>query len=547
MRYVIWKKSEPRFVIMQKAELSTEPGLTKVKVPVKLPTGTFMGYRYKKLGHDFGIGIATLAYVRDSGLNPAQDFMMKMLKQEAVDPELVGRDDYFYPSVGADENSPEVIEFNKVIQERYDRDSMWGLPTSGVGSTRAITPQDIKRLGAEYMNGLWKEKEVGLTEQQSALNDYNEYIDTLEKKYGSLKSITKMSDFPGSEDEFAILKEKQLLVHEAREDWKKREERRIKFGSVMLSPDDIQRGWATAANDRGKYISDLIQAAMAVRLTKDSYNESDGIKTMISRLKHESVSESWKNMIDVDPTAGYSLKEVKAIIEHSSLPTPEQVKKNEEMWPIEEETIKAANVFIDGVYGRTQEVFKEMGYKPDDTIILYRGVGDSLDKFEKGRIYTNYDYRLNPLSSWTADPRVAIDFGDNMMVAEVKVKDIWSGFFTGMGCKEESEFIVPASAVTRFKLFRATLPSWEELQAKKKFMEEEKVSKSMILQKGRNIVKIDEGLDGEWIRIVEIARKKNVSIEKAKKIFLARYKKATGMDYPQNRSSNNLTNSARRK
>lgn len=42
---------------------------------------------------------------------------------------------------------------------------------------------------------------------------------------------------------------------------------------------------------------------------------------------------------------------------------------------------------------------------------------------------------------------------------------------------------------------------------------------------------MDDGINSEWIRIVEVADKKKVSIKEAKKIFKDGYKKKFGIDY----------------
>ena len=253
----------------------------------------------------------------------------------------------------------------------------------------------------------------------------------------------------------------------------------VKFGIDIVNPDVFQREWAASANDSGKFASDLLQAVMATHIPEDSYNVSEGVRVIFDRIAHNKT------------TAG-----------------------SQALYDIEEETVRAADLFLAGVYHRTQKILNGLGYEPNDTIILYRGVGASLDKLAEGYVYTNKDYKQNPLSSWTADPGTAGAFGRNVMVAEVRVRDIWSGFFTGMGCKNESEFILPATAVQKFKFFKI-----REKPTKEKENWEEAVAKS------KKVINIDEGLDGEWIRIVEISRKNKVSIEKAKRMFLDRYNK----------------------
>jgi len=51
-------------------------------------------------------------------------------------------------------------------------------------------------------------------------------------------------------------------------------------------------------------------------------------------------------------------------------------------------------------------------------------------------------------------------------------------------------------------------------------------------KKDKTVINIDEGLNGEWIRIVRISKEENLSIEEAEKVFLKRYKEKYGSDYP---------------
>jgi hypothetical protein len=42
---------------------------------------------------------------------------------------------------------------------------------------------------------------------------------------------------------------------------------------------------------------------------------------------------------------------------------------------------------------------------------------------------------------------------------------------------------------------------------------------------------LDEGINAEWIRIVELAKKEKISVKEAEKLFLKRYKEKYGVDY----------------
>lgn len=42
---------------------------------------------------------------------------------------------------------------------------------------------------------------------------------------------------------------------------------------------------------------------------------------------------------------------------------------------------------------------------------------------------------------------------------------------------------------------------------------------------------LDEGINAEWIRIVELSKKEKISVKEAEKLFLKRYKEKYGEDY----------------
>lgn len=140
-----------------------------------------------------------------------------------------------------------------------------------------------------------------------------------------------------------------------------------------------------------------------------------------------------------------------------------------------------AEVAAESIYKRTQEWFKERGFKPDDEIILYRGMTDAYLKRALGKpewkkqtvqqegdiepvthtygLYEDVTVTLQPLSSFSFSPYVAQDFAawratqtaltaeerghrPAVIAARVKVRDIFSTPFTGHGCLPEREIIV---------------------------------------------------------------------------------------------------------
>jgi len=108
--------------------------------------------------------------------------------------------------------------------------------------------------------------------------------------------------------------------------------------------------------------------------------------------------------------------------------------------------IKAANVVLDTVYGRTQEILRNMGYSPNSYLYLYRGIYVSMytTGLKAGKVLNLRKFKHNPLSSWSFDPSTALGFGSKVLVTKVKVKDIVSIYMTGLGCSEESEVLIPA-------------------------------------------------------------------------------------------------------
>ncbi len=118
--------------------------------------------------------------------------------------------------------------------------------------------------------------------------------------------------------------------------------------------------------------------------------------------------------------------------------------------------------FVQSQYDETQETFKAAGYGPDDTIRLFRGEGNKgttsvtnpepfdaqpwtspLEKYAGEYV----DATFRPLSSWTTDMMTAATpyftgGGMSVLTTEVKVRDIASMYCSGVGCADESEFVI---------------------------------------------------------------------------------------------------------
>jgi hypothetical protein len=92
------------------------------------------------------------------------------------------------------------------------------------------------------------------------------------------------------------------------------------------------------------------------------------------------------------------------------------------------------------MYDVTQSELAKFGYDPDDTIVLWRGIGTQ----DKGKLGELANYKGNAIESWSISYKVANDFrqatGD-MVGAHVPVRNILATCKTGFGCLTEGEVI----------------------------------------------------------------------------------------------------------
>ena len=126
--------------------------------------------------------------------------------------------------------------------------------------------------------------------------------------------------------------------------------------------------------------------------------------------------------------------------------------------------------FVQCQYDATQELFKAAGYGPDDTIRLFRGEGSrqetsvttpgppdgtiipiprGLEKYAGQYV----DATLRPLSSWSSDLRTSLDpyftgGGRSALTTLIPVRDVVSMYCTGVGCANESEFVIKGGPKT---------------------------------------------------------------------------------------------------
>lgn len=98
----------------------------------------------------------------------------------------------------------------------------------------------------------------------------------------------------------------------------------------------------------------------------------------------------------------------------------------------------AMDAYLSSVYQDTQALFKEKGYGPDQTIILYRGI-QTPQNVPAGSIV---EYVGNSLESWSFSPGVAGAFGNLVLAIEIPVSSIFSTPVTGLGCLDEKEVVI---------------------------------------------------------------------------------------------------------
>jgi len=105
---------------------------------------------------------------------------------------------------------------------------------------------------------------------------------------------------------------------------------------------------------------------------------------------------------------------------------------------------------VRSMYERTQKDLADAGYKPDDSVILYRGMQHNDFFGDRGDITR---YEGNAMESWTFDYDTAKEFGDGLIgiedtkygyVLEMKVpiKNILSTPRTGYGCYDVEEVVI---------------------------------------------------------------------------------------------------------
>jgi len=197
------------------------------------------------------------------------------------------------------------------------------------------------------------------------------------------------------------------------------------------------------------------QYAAAVKLVaakdeiRDAVIASGGVLPHPGNLSHTDITTlavQYQNALPDEMMMRYDLAEAKYFAVSMGR-VPEQAilfaKQAENLRP-------AIDTYVQRVYKNTQDWFAKRGYKPDDTITVYRGIDltklGALPDLKPG----HYKYVGNAIESWTLNPPSTGLFGTTRLAAKIKVKNIFSTPFTGPGCVSEYEVIVRSGDMDTF-------------------------------------------------------------------------------------------------
>lgn len=217
----------------------------------------------------------------------------------------------------------------------------------------------------------------------------------------------------------------------------------------------------------GKNADDFLSKDTAQSWDSASYDERvDAKRNIIAGLAERSgvdedtidqVIEQWTYSANDEDIAALSLQEAAAEELGLKLSNWQQgnLDKVRRQGTVDKPITTRANerAIIRAMYDRTQEELANAGYKPTDTIQLYRGI--TYDRNPGDRMYSTLNYQGNSMESWSVSDSAAQKFATNegyydmygeVVSMAVPVSSIVSTAITGFGCLTEGEFVIAGNA-----------------------------------------------------------------------------------------------------
>jgi hypothetical protein len=270
-------------------------------------------------------------------------------------------------------------------------------------------------------------------------------------------------------------------------------ERRALESNVKLSQPFYSAAGINDLNDAYGRIPGEMKAKIVDNLSEVAGVDSEKVQLII---------DSWAETSNDTDAVSLSIQTTAADVFES--PLSEWQKSNIE--DVGEHDVKYSEntaKVLSASYKETQEMLKDAGFKPNDSVVIYRGVTNIIGD---GMV----DYIGNAIESWSFSPLVAYDFagtrGGTILVARVRISDIVSSCVTGLGCLKEGELIV--KGMSKGVTVRSYGVEADVEYGEYKFHEDKP-------KKKRLKVVIDNERDDDWIKAIqptdEIGMAKNSS------------------------------------
>ena len=229
-------------------------------------------------------------------------------------------------------------------------------------------------------------------------------------------------------------------------------------------------GWAVTSN----HSSRSLQPAALQQAAADEFGVN--LSPWQETQSYQELSEAREYYLELQSKTSYTY------FERDRLTTEEARAKYKERYPnpnfptrfdpkdpTKEATLAENRKIVRAMYTETQEALAAQGYKPNDTVTLYRGVG--LPVAQDHELGSSVAYKGNAIESWSFDVNQAAKFAEHrqdkndptnpnpflnstgyLLAAEVPVRSILSLATTGFGCFEENEIVIFGS-ITGSKVY----------------------------------------------------------------------------------------------